>query len=425
MNFQILLLDIILYVSLFFIFFYFLTYLRSRKEHLPLKKLDNDTNITIIIPGLNEEVGFKNTIESIIKTNFPQDKIKIICIDDGSTDNTQSVLKSYKKYITIISNKKNIGKAKSINNTLKFVKTKYFAILDADSIISENSIRKILEKLDSDKKEIYGLSMIKLKPTNYKNLWERFQLIEYLLAGFYRNLLFKVGLLHMSNGVLSVFRTKFFKEKIKSFDENNLTEDFEVGVRVRKNKYINFEIEESGFTEVPRNLKDLLKQRIRWSRGYIQTHYKHKNLFFNKKYGIFGLYQFPINVLLRILFLASLFLIIYKVLEYIYYFFFKLIYTTNLLEINFLSLEKLILFNDTKINFLIVLSFIFIIYFYYLSIKLYKFNYFKISFFKFSYSIILYFLIMPYIYLYISLYSLYLELRGKKRQWGEMKKKGL
>ena len=70
MNFQILLLDIILYVSLFFIFFYFLTYLRSRKEYTPLKKLNNDVDITIIIPGLNEEVGFKNTIESIINTNF-------------------------------------------------------------------------------------------------------------------------------------------------------------------------------------------------------------------------------------------------------------------------------------------------------------------------------------------------------------------
>jgi hyaluronan synthase len=45
-------------------------------------------DISILIPCFNASSTIKRCVNSILQQNYPIDKIKIICIDDGSTDNT-------------------------------------------------------------------------------------------------------------------------------------------------------------------------------------------------------------------------------------------------------------------------------------------------------------------------------------------------
>ena len=47
------------------------------------------------------------------------------------------------------------------------------------------------------------------------------------------------------------------------------------------------------WTEVPATKEVLIRQRVRWARGLIQTLYLHKNIFFNPKYGKTGFLIFP------------------------------------------------------------------------------------------------------------------------------------
>ena len=90
--------------------------------------------LTFIIPCYNAEtIVSKNFIKlnSFIKKN--RIKAKIIYINDGSTDFTlKKLLKIRKKNVFIINNKKNLGKSKSIINTIRKIKTKNIILIDCD-----------------------------------------------------------------------------------------------------------------------------------------------------------------------------------------------------------------------------------------------------------------------------------------------------
>ena len=71
--------------------------------------------ISIIIPIYNSEKFLRETLESAINQTYTN--IEIICVDDGSTDNSLKILKKYSDKIKIVS-KKNQGLASSINTAI-------------------------------------------------------------------------------------------------------------------------------------------------------------------------------------------------------------------------------------------------------------------------------------------------------------------
>ncbi|GEM_PF-1023978 len=97
--------------------------------------------ISIAIPVLNETAGVFRLIEETISLPF---KKEVLLIDDGSTNTeTKKVLSDIKKHfpgITIITNKKNLGKSASIQKALKQARGNIFAVLDGDSELDPKDI---------------------------------------------------------------------------------------------------------------------------------------------------------------------------------------------------------------------------------------------------------------------------------------------
>lgn len=113
-------------------------------------KVSRDVNykpeITFLISAYNEEENIENCINSILNSNYPIDKIKIIVGSDGSKDKTNSILKSLKinngnlEYYVF----NRIGKNFVLNELIKKVETKYIYFLDADMEIPKNTISNIV-----------------------------------------------------------------------------------------------------------------------------------------------------------------------------------------------------------------------------------------------------------------------------------------
>lgn len=105
---------------------------------------------TIIIPTYNYANLIGEGIDSILKSNFNIEKIEIIVIDDGSTDDTSEKIKPYRDRITYVK-QENAGKAKATKVGIDGAKGKYLFNLDADDLFLPDKIKKVVDIFESDR----------------------------------------------------------------------------------------------------------------------------------------------------------------------------------------------------------------------------------------------------------------------------------
>lgn len=107
--------------------------------------------VSVIMGVYNSEKTLTRAIDSIMAQTF-QDWIFIIC-DDGSTDNSLSLLKKYEldypDSFLIISNTRNRGLTYSLNHCLKYADSDYIARMDSDDISLPTRFEKEVAFLDS------------------------------------------------------------------------------------------------------------------------------------------------------------------------------------------------------------------------------------------------------------------------------------
>ena len=96
--------------------------------------------VSIIIPVYNSENYIADTIKSAIDQTWPNKEI--IIVDDGSTDNSLSISKSFECEFVKVYTQKNGGAALARNLGLKYAKGSFIQFLDADDILSLNKIEK-------------------------------------------------------------------------------------------------------------------------------------------------------------------------------------------------------------------------------------------------------------------------------------------
>lgn len=109
--------------------------------------------VSILLPCYNAEKYLKYALESILNQEYKN--LQILCINDGSTDATLSILKAYQtndNRIQIIHQEKNIGLIDSLNNSFSFVTGDYFARMDADDYCPPDRIKKQVDFLCKNNK---------------------------------------------------------------------------------------------------------------------------------------------------------------------------------------------------------------------------------------------------------------------------------
>ena len=102
-------------------------------------------NVSILMPVYNASKYLQQALNSIARQTL--DDIEIICINDGSTDNSLDIISDYAKMdrrISII-NKSNSGYGDSMNMGLNIAKGKYIAILEPDDWYDQNMLRELYD----------------------------------------------------------------------------------------------------------------------------------------------------------------------------------------------------------------------------------------------------------------------------------------
>lgn len=278
----------------------------KREEELLAQGVKKYPTVTIIVPCWNEEKTVGKTIHSLLNLDYPKDKLKIMIVDDGSKDNTWEVVQKFKNNPQIeMHSKPNGGKYTALNYGLSKLTTDLVGCLDADSYVHKDTLKKIVYYFQ-DKETMAVAPSIKLWEP--KSILQLLQKIEYGFGIFTRKMFQYMNAIYITPGPFSIFRKEVF-EKLGPYRHAHNTEDIEIALRMQENGFKIVHAHNAFVYTVPPNtVKKLLKQRIRWSHGFIQNAKDYRYMFFRKRYGNVGMFILPMAVIsiLSVIFISSI-----------------------------------------------------------------------------------------------------------------------
>ena len=230
-------------------------------------------SVSILIPARNEEVVIRNTLKKVRSLDYPGDKLEILVINDGSTDRTGEIIESIAqedkrvRHIQLPAAEVGRGKSHALNFGLKQSTHDLIAVYDADNNPEPNSLKLLIINLISEPS--LGAVIGKFRTLNRKrNILTRFINIEtlsfqwILQAGRFRA--FRVAILPGTNCVIR----KSVLEKCGGWDEDAITEDAELSVRIYQNGWkIKFVPTAVTWEQEPEKWSTWIRQRTRWVRG--------------------------------------------------------------------------------------------------------------------------------------------------------------
>ncbi len=211
--------------------------------------------VSVIIPAYNEEQTIRQVLETV--QALPLEK-QIIVVNDGSTDETFSVLEELRsdKSLTIVHCQENRGKGAAIRSGISYVEGEVVVIQDADMELSPDDILPLVEPLKNEKVEVvYGSRFL-----NGRGNASIHNFIANRVLAIYTNLLYGCRITDESTGYKA-----FSADLLK--DLNLTCEGFEFCPEVTaKILRAGYQIHEVPVSYFPRTKKEGKKLRF-WSDG--------------------------------------------------------------------------------------------------------------------------------------------------------------
>lgn len=286
---------IVLFISLYFEVFLLLNFFEIKDKS---KKVINNTydlvkspTVSVIVPVWNEEKTILKTIFSILKLNYPKDKLSVFIVDDGSTDNTWKIIQRFKnnKQIKLL-RKENGGKHTALNFALKHIDSELVGCLDADSYVHPEALKRIVREFENREIMAVTPSIVLYEP---RGILQLVQKAEYMFGIFLRKVFSHLNAIYITPGPFSIFRRKVF-DLVGEYRHAHSTEDMEMAMRMQKNGMKIGNVSNAYvYTVGPKSLKSLYKQRLRWVYGFLKNTIDYRDMFFRPQYGHLGMVVLP------------------------------------------------------------------------------------------------------------------------------------
>ena len=296
--------------------------------------------ISIIAAAFNESKTIIDNVRTLLSLYY--NNFEVILVNDGSTDNTFEEIKehyeltkvnyyfdyhipcerirgvyksknpSYNRLIVI--DKKNGGKADSLNAGINICQNSLFVSIDADSIIETDSILKLVKPfLEEKERKVIGAGGVirivnscdvergRIREIHLPGqILPRLQVLEYTRAFLLGRMAWsRLDGLMLISGAMGIFDRETVI-KGGGYSIKTVGEDMELVLRMRRRmaeEGVKYEVtyipDPLCWTQVPSDFRSLRKQRTRWTRGLVESLTTHRKIFFNKTYGRLGLLGYP------------------------------------------------------------------------------------------------------------------------------------
>ncbi len=238
--------------------------------------------ITVVIPAFNEGPTLFESIRSILGSDYPAAKLRIIVVDDGSTDDTaqhahRAALLDPAR-VSVIAQPQNRGKRRALYAGFAHVQTPIFVTVDSDTVLPRESLRALVTPLVCDARIQAVAGRIDVLNRN-DNLLTRMLAVQYRLAfDFIRAAQSQLGSVLVSPGAFSAYRMDAVRGALDAWvgqrflgaycfngDDHALT-----NVVLGQGGLTVYQSNAPARTSVPRTFKRLALMYLRWSRSNIR-----------------------------------------------------------------------------------------------------------------------------------------------------------
>lgn len=301
--------------------------------------------VSILAPAYNEQHSIVESVHSLLALEYAN--YEVIVINDGSRDNTlatliehfslsaipvqidyaiacnliRSVYRSPGYPRLVVLDKVNGGKADALNAGINISANPLFCAIDADSVIEGNAllrvVRPFLERPDETVAVggmirvangcVINRGQVKSIGLPASNL-ARFQSVEYLRAFLFgRSGWSQLGALLIISGAFGLFKRQIVVD-VGGYRADTVGEDIELVFRIHRHLRdrgipyrVEFLCDPVCWTEVPEDMRTLGRQRNRWQRGLMDSLRFHKEMLFNRRYGVIGMIGMPYFVIFELI----------------------------------------------------------------------------------------------------------------------------
>lgn len=279
--------------------------------------------VSVLIPAHNEAVVIENTLKSMVRLDYPKEKLEVIVINDNSSDATGSIARKiaaqhpFIKVVDTVAPYAGKGKSSALNYGFQASTGEYIIVYDADNTPEPKAVYYLVMGLMNDEKA--GAIVGKFRVANAKkSLLTRFINIETItfqwMAQAGRWFWFKMATIPGTNFAIR----RSIIEELGGWDEKALSEDTELSIRVYNlGYYIRFFPAAVTWEQEPETWKVWWRQRTRWARGnqYVITKFllqffklQRKAIVFDLIYFFFTYFLFFFGVILsNTIFIVNLF----------------------------------------------------------------------------------------------------------------------
>ena len=134
-------------------------------------------SLTVVIPAYNEGKMAEMALLSVAQADYPADRLEIICVDDGSTDDTWDFIEKARQrfpgLIKTIRFPENRGKKAALYAGFKAARGEVLVTVDSDSVIEPEALRHLVAPLQEDAQHSARWPATSRSITATRVSWER------------------------------------------------------------------------------------------------------------------------------------------------------------------------------------------------------------------------------------------------------------
>ncbi len=235
-------------------------------------------HVAIVMPGFNEEAAIAVSLRSLLELDYPAEKLEIVAVNDGSTDDTLSemekVAATANGRVRVIDFPQNRGKRAAMAAGIRATAADIVAFVDSDSVLDPRAMHILVQGFHDPKVGgICGHADV----LNVRENWmTKMQAVRYFVAFSVNKAAESVfSTVTCCSGCFSAYRREAIMPSLDWWEnqkflgrESTFGDDRSLTNCVLRKWKVKYEARAVSHTIVPNNFKQFLRQQLRWKRSW-------------------------------------------------------------------------------------------------------------------------------------------------------------